>query len=63
MEFNSRTITGSIFMIIGLFLLIIGFFVWILVLYFLIIFLIGFFIFTNTKEDEIEKINYKKIKK
>jgi len=53
----SRTITGIIAILLGLFLIILSIFKdpWILI-YGIPIFIIGFFIFFNKKEDDIEKI-------
>ena len=54
----SRTITGAVATLFGLFLTFIGFTKdpWIL-LYGIPIIIIGVYIFFNTKEDDIEEIN------
>ena len=53
----SRTITGILTILLGLFLIIIAIFkeFWLLI-YGVPIFVIGFFIFFNKKEDDIEEI-------
>ena len=56
----SRTITGIITIALGLVLIVISFFdAWGLLIYGIPMFIIGFFIFFNKKEDEIEQIRDK----
>jgi len=55
----SRTITGTLAIILGLVLIIIGFFTFITLFYGIPIFIIGIFILFNKKEDEIETIKTK----
>ncbi len=61
MNTTSRTITGTLAVLFGLFLTILGIFKepWVLI-YGIPIFIIGFFIFFNKKEDDIEKIKSRK---
>lgn len=57
MNTTSRIITGVIAIILGLFLILFSILRYILLLiYGIPIFIIGFFIFFNKKEDNIEKI-------
>ena len=65
MNLVSRTITGILMMVFGLFLIVLSFFVvadalWATLIYGIPIFLIGIFIFFNKKEDKIEKIKRRK---
>lgn len=64
MNIVSRTITGTLAILLGLFLIILAFLdEWWILLYGIPIFIVGFFIFFNKKEDEIEEIkNYKDYK-
>jgi hypothetical protein len=55
----SRTITGSLAMILGLGLILLGFFTIVTLFYGIPIFIIGIFILLNDKEDSIEKIKTK----
>ena len=55
----SRTITGSVMVVLGLFLIVLGFWLWIPFIYGIPIFLIGIFILFNKKEDDIEQIKTK----
>ncbi len=55
----SRTITGTLAIILGLILIIIGFFTPFVLIYGILIFIIGIFILFNKKEDDIEKIKTK----
>ena len=59
MNLLSRTITGSLASILGLYLIIIGFSKLILLIYGIALLIIGIFIFFNKKEDNIEKIKTK----
>ena len=59
MNLLSRTITGTITIIIGLFLIVTCFSKSILLIYGITLVLIGIFIFFNKKEDDIEKIKTK----
>jgi len=61
MNTTSRTITGTLAIILGLFLIIFSIFkeLWILI-YGIPILIIGIFIFFNKKEDNIEKIKGRK---
>jgi membrane-bound ClpP family serine protease len=61
MNIISRTITGIIMIILGLFLIGFSFFetYWILI-YGIPIFIIGILIFFNKKEDKIERIKFKR---
>lgn len=60
----SRTITGILAMLLGLFLIILSIFkeLWLLI-YGIPIFIIGIFIFFNKREDDIEEIKGRKNKK
>ncbi|MFC1710579.1 hypothetical protein ACFLZJ_00240 [Nanoarchaeota archaeon] len=64
MNLVSRTITGVLMIILGIFLIVLTFFieegVWVSFLYGVIILIIGLFIFFNKKEDKIEKIKRRK---
>ena len=64
MNLVSRTITGVLMIVLGLFLIILSFFVneavWVILIYGVLIFIIGLFIFFNKKEDRIEKIKRRK---
>ena len=63
---TSRTITGSVMIILGTILIVVGFFTWpapVTWIYGLPIFILGIFIFLNKKEDDIEKIKYQGGKK
>lgn len=63
MNTSSRIITGTVAMILGLYLVVISFSEpWILI-YGIPIFIIGVFILLNKKEDIIEKIKTKRGKK
>ena len=55
----SRTITGTLAIILGLYLIIIGFSKPVILIYGILCFIIGIFIFFNKKEDDIEKIKSK----
>jgi len=57
----SRTITGILAVLLGLFLIVLGILgeIWILC-YGIPIFVVGIFIFFNKKEDDIEKIKKRK---
>ena len=59
MNLLSRTITGTITIVIGLFLIITCFSKSILLIYGLVLFIIGIIILFNKKEDDIEKIKTK----
>jgi len=61
MNIISRTITGISAILLGLFLIILSVLKdpWVLI-YGIPIFIIGFFIFFNKKEDDIEKIKGRK---
>ena len=59
MNLLSRTITGIITIIIGLFLIVTCFSKSILLIYGIALFIIGIFILFNKKEDDIEKIKTK----
>lgn len=52
----SRTITGIVAIILGLFLTIMGIFIYVTLFYGIPILIVGFFILFNKKEDVIEKI-------
>ena len=53
----SRTLSGGILIILGVFLIVLGFFIsWITLIYGVPIFVIGLFIFLNKNEDKIEEI-------
>lgn len=56
MNILSRIITGSIVIILGLFLIVLGFFFYGSLIYGIPIFIIGLFIIFNRREDEIEQI-------
>ena len=64
MNLVSRTITGVLMIVLGLFLIGLSFFVneavWVTLIYGIPIFLIGAYIFLNKKEDRIEKIKRRK---
>jgi len=55
----SRTITGTIFIILGIFLITLSFFLheaqWVPLIYGIPFLIIGIFIFFNKKEDNIER--------
>jgi len=56
----SRTLTGILMIILGLFLIVISFFnAYFILIYGIPIFIIGIFIFFNKKEDDIEEIKFK----
>jgi len=55
----SRTITGTVAIILGIFLIIIGIFTFVALIYGIPILIIGIFILFNKKEDEIEPIKTK----
>ncbi len=59
MNILSRTITGSVAIVLGLFLIIISFFNPFVLVYGIPILIIGIFIIFNKKEDYIEKIKSK----
>ena len=52
----SRNITGTLTMILGLYLIIIGFSQYVALFYGIPIFILGIFILFNKKEDHIDKI-------
>jgi len=65
MNLVSRTITGVIMIVLGLFLIILSFFVtadalWATLIWGIPLFIIGLFILFNKKEDKIEKIKRRK---
>ena len=61
MNTRSRTITGILAVILGLFIIIkSGSEPWLIVIYGIPVLVIGIFIFFNKKEDEIEKIKKSK---
>ena len=64
MNLVSRTITGVIMIVLGLFLIVLSFFVkeavWVTLIYGIPIFILGVYIFLNKKEDKIEKIKRRK---
>ena len=59
MNTTSRTITGTLAIILGLVLTILGFFTFVTLIYGIPILIIGIFILFNKKEDDIEKIRTK----
>ena len=61
MNLISRTITGVVIVVLGLFLIVLSFFssYWILT-YGIPVFIIGVFILFNKKEDKIEQIRSRK---
>lgn len=59
MNIISRTITGTIAIILGLILIIVGFFKYFTLFYGVPILIIGIFIIFNKKEDHIEQIKNK----
>ncbi len=65
MNILSRTITGIVMIIVGLFLIGLCFFIedeafWVPLIYGIPILIIGFFILFNTREDHIEQIKKKR---
>ena len=64
MNLISRTITGVVMIVLGLFLIILSFFikeaVWATLIYGIPIFILGFVILFNKREDKIEKIKRRK---
>ncbi|MFW6233198.1 MAG: hypothetical protein ACOC3Z_00885 [Nanoarchaeota archaeon] len=64
MNLISRTITGGGMILIGVLLLVFSFFDnFSFLIYSIPLLIIGFIIFLNKKEDEIEKIKFKEVKK
>jgi len=63
MNILSRTITGIILIILGVFLIILGFLFYIPLIYGIPMVIIGLFILFNRKEDQIEQIKSKGGKK
>jgi len=64
MNLISRTITGIVMIVLGLFLIVLSFFigeaVWATLIYGVPIFILGFVILFNKEEDKIEKIKGRK---
>jgi membrane-bound ClpP family serine protease len=57
----SRTLTGGIMILIGIFLIVVSFFLdYFFLIYGIVLFVIGLIIYFNKKEDEIEKIKKQK---
>ncbi|MBT4446882.1 hypothetical protein HOA92_07260 [archaeon] len=63
MNLTSRTITGICGIILGSVLTIIGIFTFVTLFYGIPMIIISFFILFNTKEDKIEQIKTRKVKK
>ena len=67
MNLISRTITGTVMIVLGLFLIVLSFFIttealWVTLIYGIPLFILGFFILFNKREDEIEQIKRRKKK-
>jgi len=64
MNLISRTITGSIIIVLGMVLVFVSvFFAWFVLIYGIPLLIIGLFILFNKKEDEIEEVKLKGGKK
>jgi len=61
---TSRTITGTIFIVMGLILAVVAFFSsWVILTYGVILLVLGLFILFNKKEDDIEEIKTERRKR